>query len=437
MNRPPRFTFAGVDLDYSTSTITGHYEVGGRCFSETWGVGDGADLAAPGVSAAAKWLYLFGGVSYFKAMVPPVLDTGDLALTDDDATFLRTFYLDGLGEFSYRNGLSLDDLEVIGSRFQAPDPVHLATREPRALVPFGGGIDSIVTVEAVKRAGFPASLFICSRPGDVFAAIEAPAAVTGLPILRATRHLDPQIFATEAEGWWNGHVPITGVLSALAVVTALAHGFTHVIMSNEHSASDPNVVENGRAINHQWSKSETFERGLRAVLGASMTNGPEFFSYLRARSELWVGEQFAHMAPYHPVFRSCNKAFYQRSSDRLEEWCGVCDKCCFIDLILSPYLSREELQRIFSGREPLENDDLAPVFSTLCGLVPMTKPFECVGDVTECAAAASLAARRPDRRGNAILGSLTSGAAIDDATIAALLRPIGDDAVPELLHRNG
>jgi hypothetical protein len=245
--------------------------------------------------------------------------------------------------------------------------------------------------------------------------------VTGLSVVRATRQLDPLIFETASRGWLNGHVPITGVLSALAVVAAIANGHHEVVMSNEHSASVPNVVlESDQAVNHQWSKSETFERGFQEVLNQTFAGGFGFRSFLRDRSELWVGERFAQAVAYHSSFRSCNKAFRQDPAGRFTKWCGTCDKCCFIDLMLSPFMSKAELSTIFDGAEPLENAALGEQFATLVGLTPTTKPFECVGDPTECSAAAVLAARRSDRAGNQLLASLSTQATVTDEEIAQL-----------------
>ena len=38
-------------------------------------------------------------------------------------------------------------------------------------------------------------------------------------------------------------------------------------------------------------------------------------------------------------FRSCNRAFHIDRSLRYDHWCGECDKCCFIDLILAPFVA--------------------------------------------------------------------------------------------------
>ena len=176
-------------------------------------------------------------------------------------------------------------------------------------MPFGGGIDSIVTVEMIRERAEPA-LFIVSRPGDRFEAIERPAAVTGLPIIRAEREIDPQLLRSRELGFRNGHVPVTGIISAIAVLAAMLDGRDAVVMSNEWSASIPTLEVNGSPVNHQYSKSGAFEAAFRGVLAGSL--GPDFayFSALRPFSELWVAQRFAALTQYHDTFRSCNRAFH-------------------------------------------------------------------------------------------------------------------------------
>jgi hypothetical protein len=310
-------------------------------------------------------------------------------------------------------------------------------------VPFGGGIDSIVTVEMIRGQADPA-LFIVSRPGDRFDAIERPAAVTGLPVIRAEREIDPQLLRSRDLGFRNGHVPVTGIISAIAVLAAVLDGRDAVVMSNEWSASIPTLEVNGSPVNHQYSKSGAFEGGFREVLAGAL--GPDFayFSALRPFSELWVARRFAALTQYHDTFRSCNRAFHIDKSLRLDHWCGRCDKCCFIDLILAPFVPAADLERIFGGHEPLDGDDsadpdagagngLADKFRSLLGTSPTSKPFECVGEVGECRAAALLAAQRPDRAGTKLLQVLA--AELDGlpqlSTPAELLRPLGRHFVPD------
>ena len=430
------FRYAAFDIDAERGVLSCRYELDGREFTERVTLAAGPRWHTEAARAAARLVFLLAGVSYYKTAAPPVVDFGETALTDTEHAFLREFYLQGLGEFAYRNALDLTSL-----RFEARSASPVRTHPPlgsplgqrRALVPFGGGIDSIVTVERIRRRA-DAALFVVSRPADRFDAIEQPAAVTGLPVVRAEREIDPQLLRSAELGFLNGHVPVTGILAAIAVLAAVLEDRDAVVMSNEWSASVPTLEYRGCPVNHQFSKSEQFEAAFRDVLANCPVPLPSYFSWLRDRTELWVGQEFAALEPYHRSFRSCNKAFYTERARRLDHWCGQCDKCCFIDLILAPFLPAEALRRIFAVTgEPLDDPGLAAKFRSLLGAG--AKPFECVGEVTECRAAVLLAARRDDRAGTSLLHELAAEVASwpdapSDADAAAMLRPVGRNFIP-------
>jgi hypothetical protein len=427
------FGYEGFDLDPGRGLLTCRYSLGGREFAEQITFGPGGDWDAPGVAQAARLICLLAGVSYYKTAAPPVIDLGQVPVSAAERGFLRGFYLDGLGEFAYRNGLDLSALRFVGGTVREPagGPPPAPGAPPAMLIPFGGGIDSIVTVELMRGRG-DAALFVMSRPGDRFAAIEHPATVTGLPVVRAGREIDPQLLRSAELGFLNGHVPVTGILSAIAVMAALLDGRDAVVMSNEWSASVATLQAGGRAVNHQYSKSMEFEAGFRQVLAGALGGRLAYFSALRPFTELWVARKFAELAQYHATFRSCNRAFHIDPAARLDHWCGRCDKCCFIDLILAPFLPASDLRQIFGGAEPLDDPALADRFRALLGTPAASKPFECVGEVGECRAAAVLAARRPDRAGAALLQALAAEfSPPGQPTIEALLRPVGEHWIPD------
>ena len=431
------FRYDGYQIDPGRGLLTCRYSVGDYQFSEQVTVpAEPGQWARDEVRQAARLVFLLAGVSYYKTAAPPVIDLGDTAVTDTERAFLRSFYTEGLAEFGYRNHLDLSGLRIEGparpggtEALARPDDA----RPGRPLVPFGGGIDSIVTVEMIRARAEPA-LFIVSRPGDRFDAIERPAAVTGLPILRAEREIDPQLLRSRELGFLNGHVPVTGIISAIAVLAATLDGRDAVVMSNEWSASIPTLEVNGTPVNHQYSKSGTFEAAFRGVLADIPAPMPQYFSWLRDRTELWVGREFAALEAYHGSFRSCNKAFYSDPARRFDHWCGQCDKCCFIDLILAPFIPAADLRRIFAQTgEPLDDPGLAGKFLALLGAG--RKPFECVGEVNECRAAVLLAAQRDDRAGAGLLKRLAAQVAgwpdgPSEAEIAAMLRPVGENFIP-------
>ena len=466
------FRYEGFAADGERGLLTCRYSLDGREFAERVSLAPGPGWDTPAARAAARIVYLLAGVSYYKTGAPPVIDLGDAELTERELAFLREFYLSGLGEYAYRNGLDLSGLtfrsrhgaQAAADRL-APLPVPadlpLSAAQPsirpagpphpesaylppapaastlRPLIPFGGGIDSIVTVEGVRKGTGDIALFVVNRPGDRFAAIERPAAVSGLPVIRAGREIDPQLLRSAELGFLNGHVPVTGIISAIAVLAATLGGRDAVVMSNEWSASVPTLEHDGRAVNHQWSKSAAFEASFRELLQAGPAGLPDYFSALRDRTELWVGERFAELTRYHGTFRSCNRAFHIDTSRRLGHWCGRCDKCCFIDLILAPFMSAEQLRAVFAadggGGEPLDNPELRGKFQTLLG--SGTKPFECVGEVNECRAAVVLAGRRSDRAGTALLQELAAEVtgrpdAPAEDEIEAMRHPVGASVVP-------
>jgi UDP-N-acetyl-alpha-D-muramoyl-L-alanyl-L-glutamate epimerase len=433
------FSYESFAIDAERGLLTCRYRLDGRGFSERVRLAPGPRWNSPPAQAAARLVYLLAGVSYYKTAAPAVVDLADTALTPLELGFLREFYTHGLAEFAYRNALDLT-----GVRFEArlaAEAPSVAAHEPdgaaaRALVPFGGGIDSIVTVERIRRRA-DVALFVVSRPGDRFDAIERPAAVSGLPVIRAGREIDPQLLRSAELGFLNGHVPVTGILSAIGILAAVLEDRDAVIMSNEWSASAPTLVHNGRPVNHQYSKSDSFEAAFRGVLAAGSVGLPGYFSALRDRTELWVAEEFATLTQYHATFRSCNRAFHLDTARRLGHWCGQCDKCCFIDLILAPFMSADALRAVFAadggGPEPLSDPALAPKFRTLLG--SGTKPFECVGEVSECRAAVLLAARRPDRADCGLLRELAAEIAGRPdapaaAEVAAMRRPVGGNHIP-------
>ncbi len=432
---PDQFHYDGFVIDPAASTVTCTYSTSGHTFAERFTFGTGGDWDDPAVRAAVRVLFLVAGVSYYKTTAAPMIDLGDLPTTAAERAFLSGYYVHGLAEFAYRNGIDLRSVAVRGPEAAPGAPVAYDPDPGRPLIPFGGGIDSIVTVEALSGDHPGAALCVVHPPGDRFAAIEDAAAQTGLPVTRIARQIDPLVRRSAELGFLNGHVPVTAIITAAAVVAAVLERRDAVVLSNEWSASVPTLVADGHPVNHQWSKGEEFERGFGELIHGALGPGLSVFSYLRPRTELWVAQRFAGHTGYHRVFRSCNRAFHQDPAERLDHWCGRCDKCCFIDLVLAPYMARSDLAAVFAGEEPLENPGNEDRFRALVGLGDDSKPFECVGDADECRAAALLAAAREDRAGTVILRRLLDELA--DVTPAAgtggaaLLEPRGPHHIPD------
>ena len=415
------FRFSGLEV--ADATLRGHYELDGRHFSEEI-VFEGVDtLRRPALVAVAELWYLLAGLSYYKAGAARRVDLGEIPVGPRGRALFEAALREGLGEFSFRNQLPLDDVLIQGGR--EANSYRPALDATRVLIPFGGGIDSVVTVESL--AHLDRSLFVVSPAAGRFAPLEATAAVTGLDVVRATRRLDPQILRGD-DNFFNGHVPVTAMVTLLAALGALASGHGAVAMSNEHSASAPTLRWRDRDVNHQWSKSWAAEVLIAEALAERI--GPEFAvaSFLRDRSELWVAQRFAEARRYHRVFRSCNRAFTPRVGEREATWCGHCDKCLFINLILAPFIDRAPLREIFSS-EPLSDPQLDESLRSLIGLGLEHKPFECVGDPDESAVALRQVSQLPAWADVTRLGELARLTS-PDREVDELLQPQGRSRVP-------
>ena len=326
-------------------------------------------------------LHVVAGVSYFKVGAPRRV-VAPTAVPRAAADYFTAVYTKGMAEFAYRNHLPhvLDLTVEVPGVTEPAAPVDNAEGRPLSAV--GGGKDSIVTLEILRAAGLDPVPFSVN-PNQVIVAVNA---ASGRPALAARRRLDPRLFELNKAGALNGHIPVTAINSLIAIATAVWHGLGPVVMSNERSASDPNLIWNGHEINHQWSKGVEAEGLLRAAVTAASGLTEPYFSLLRTLSELHIAQLYARHDRYDDVVTSCNKAF--KLHDPTVRWCGDCPKCRFVFLAMAPAMDRSRLIRIF-GHDLFADPAQVPGFLELLG-VDAHKPFECVGEVEESLVALSM-----------------------------------------------
>jgi hypothetical protein len=390
----PPFVFEPPAWDAETGVAGLAYRgPDGTRFVERFEFGPPPPDLGPARLALARRLvtYLHGlcGVSYYKAHAARGLDLAATELDADAAAFLHEVYLHGLGEFAHVNGLDLAPrLVFTGAETHPPLAARPAELHRRALVPVGGGKDSLVTVETLVHAGEPFALFAVNPKGPIAATLTT----AGATAVTVRRTLDPALRRLNAAGALNGHVPITAIVTVAALVAAAWHGYDHVVMSNERSADAGNLDADGRTVNHQWSKSSAFEGRLRAELRRAVSPDLDVFSLLRPLSELAVAERFARSFRWDAAFSSCNRNFHLDGDGPAGRWCRDCPKCRFVFLALAPFVRRERLLAIFGG-DLLDDPDQIGGFRELAGLTGH-KPFECVGETGEAAAALALLSLR-------------------------------------------
>lgn len=432
---PQTFTFAGVETDDAAGEAHLHYAYeGGPSFRET--IAFNAPLPAigsalrPGFEAALEALALVAGVSYYKAFLPPRISFAGLTPDADQRLFFQNLYVDGLGEFGVRNAVRIDgrvDFDAAGAAARSPAPSHAALRR-RSAVLIGGGKDSLVSTEALKSAGEALVLFAVNPKRPILDC----AAASGLPFIRVERHLDPHLFALNEAGALNGHVPITAIVSFIAIASAFVHGFDAVILSNERSANQGNLVRDGREINHQFSKTAGLEQALASYVTRHIHAHLAYFSLLRPLSEAHIAQLMARTAIYDGAFTSCNRAFQLRPKAPPARWCRDCPKCRFTFLMLATAMKRERLEAIFGG-SLLDDESQREGFEELMGLSGH-KPWECVGEIAESGAALLLLAERPEWHDAPIVRALAPRlkALIPDVHVvwSELLTPAPDHHLP-------
>ncbi|MBS0226269.1 MAG: endonuclease domain-containing protein [Proteobacteria bacterium] len=387
------------------------------------------DARKRAVDAATRLLHLIAGVSYYKAAVPGEIRIENGPIDASIADYLESVYLNGLGEFAYRNGLNLHGRIKFPRADAASSPAPALGLREHALVAIGGGKDSLVSIEALRAAGI-AQMVTWVGGSQLIAQC---AARTGLPTLNIGRQIAPELFELNRQGAWNGHIPVTAINSAIMVLAALLTDADQVVFSNERSASYGSLIEGTGEVNHQWSKGWAAEQGLARVVREHVAADLRYYSLLRPLSELAVARQFAKNDHYDAWFSSCNRNFHLLGEKPTQRWCGVCPKCHFVFLALAPFVPKPRLVGIF-GRNLLDDRDQIAGYDALLEYRDH-KPFECVGEGGESRAAMAALSDRPEWREDEIVArfrnEILPQLAGDDLAIAPLLEMSGEHGIPE------
>jgi hypothetical protein len=442
------FIFHSYNFNATTGVLHLRYAYeNGAAFEETLAFPPPERPLAPAARAALeasfRLIFLLAGVSYYKAFAPTRLKCAAFRLDPATAAFVESVYRQGLGEFAFRNQINLAECVHFQSE-EVPSPAKIRLHLPhRTLVPVGGGKDSIVTLEALKQAGENITLFALGGASGPAGPIAATIATAGLPALKIARTLSPNLLALNTAGALNGHIPITAILCSITIACAILYGFDTIALSNENSASAPNLRLNDGDINHQYSKSLAFEKDFAAYVAAHISPDIACFSFLRPLTEAEIARRFAKLSAYHAVFRSCNKAFKQESGARAKHWCCACPKCRFVFLALAPFMTAAKLIEIF-GQNLLDDAAQQQGFAELCGL-SAHKPFECVGEIEESALLLEKLATLDEWKEAAVVKALGRELAGQrknfPAAYQALFTPRGEHRLPEkyvrILDANG
>ncbi len=378
------FTYQGFEWSPSQGRLDLRYDLDGIELVESF-VFPASSLPDPALrpaqNAGFQFLHWVAGISYWKAGCPQRVIFNGTSPDPWQAEWLNRLFQEGLAEFGFRQDLDVSRFAVFEGRGRQAQPASALGLDERLLVPMGGGKDSLVAWDRLNRRGRVAGTVQVGQ-SQLIAEVAKRIGSTHWQI---RRRVDPQLAALNEQGAFNGHVPITAINAAALIVLALLLGHGGVAFANERSADEPTLTdEDGRAVNHQFSKSLRFERMLDAWIRHYIAADLSVFSMLRRDRELGVCQAFAKLERLHNVFSSCNRNFHL-DGPRTQRWCGQCPKCHFVFLALAPFLPPERLSAIF-GQDLLNDPSQLDGFEKLLAL-DGEKPFECVGEANEARAA--------------------------------------------------
>lgn len=315
-------------------------------------------------------------VSYWKATCSKNVIIKAGYINKEQIEFFKKLYFYGLGELFYTNGITpnYDDFinikcELKEQNIEIPNYVGNGN-----LIPIGGGKDSNVTLEIMK-SDFEDNLCFIINPKQVTLSCAQTAGYSNEKIVTVKRTIDKNLIELNKQGFINGHTPFSALVAFLSYFNAYITGKKYILLSNESSANESNV--DGTKINHQYSKTYEFECDFNEYTKKYFKIDIKYFSLLRPLSEYQIAMLFSNYEKYHEIFKSCNVG----SKKEPWHWCCSCPKCLFVYIILSPFLYKEKLIRIF-GEDLFEKEDLLDIFIELTGY-GKTKPFECVGTYEE------------------------------------------------------
>lgn len=382
MNSLFRFTSSKISIETGIATFTYEIEHNNEHFTFTetlhFPTENKIEPNSPLLKVVLDNLHLMLGISYYKLFCPKIIETPNILLTEEQAVFWNKVYTKGLGEFFYKNKIDFKNLINFPFTKDAAVQTFSQNTAHRSLLFFGGGKDSVVSAELLKKANKPFTILMVNTSQVQ----EQSATLVGANSIVIKRQIDQQIFdLNKRQDVYNGHVPATAIWNFIGLLTAIIYDYKYIIGSNEHSANYGNVTYLGEEINHQWSKSFEFETMFQDYVKKFITPSIMYFSLLRPFSEIKIVEMFSKYPQYFPYFSSCNKNFAIINPQTKTRWCCACPKCLFVFITLAAFLPKEEVIKIF-GKNLLADNSLLELLQELLG-VKNIKPFECVGTPQE------------------------------------------------------
>jgi len=147
-------------------------------------------------------------VSYWKCACCPEVEVRCGKLSEWQKNWWKKLYYNGLGEFFYRNGITPDPDSFMN--ITTPAAVESRAYYGRKtelsgiLVPVGGGKDSVVSLELLKKHGADIHPYIINPRGATLGCVEA-AGIAPEKTVGVRRTIDKTLLDLNKLGYLNGH----------------------------------------------------------------------------------------------------------------------------------------------------------------------------------------------------------------------------------------
>lgn len=308
-------------------------------------------------------------ISYWKAACSPVIKIQVGNLNNQQLDWWHDLIIRGMGEFFYQNQIDFTQKDFLAFHIKSSSssaPLLSISQKKSYLTLVGGGKDSVVAIEALKKANLNQSLFFLNpTPAGLKVADQSGIKET----FAIKRQIDKKLLKLNQKGYLNGHTPFSAYLAFLSILVAGLFKFKHIVVSNERSADEANLEYLNHQINHQYSKTFQFEKKFKQYQQKYLTSSIKYFSLARPLWEIQISKIFTQFPQYFSSFLSCNQGQKQN------QWCCQCPKCLSSFILFYPFLDSKTTQ-IFS-KNLYKDFSLKPLLLKLTQKDKI-KPFECV-----------------------------------------------------------
>lgn len=378
------FKFLDYYFDETTSTATFHYSFLDTTFTERVEFTKTDYIVDRELLDRALFLcFILIGVSYYKAHPTSKVDLERHKIDAFQSKFFDSVYQEGLSQLAFENHLTREDLAHFTQNSpDESDPIPLNPADYHGILSLqSGGKDSLLVAAMLNAKNIEFTPWYCAssdfHPNIIDRLTDKPAMIT-------KRFIDHE--NREKVGGLNGHVPITYINCAIALVQAILNHDSIILTAIGREGNEPHAKIGDMEINHQWSKTWPAEKAFADYIHRYVSPDLNIGSPIRGFSELKVAELFVEKCwqNYGHEFSSCNVANYHQGQDNQRlKWCGKCAKCANSYLLFAPFVERKELDSLFPNNSLFEEPSLVDDYKGLLGIDDKIKPFECVGEIAE------------------------------------------------------